>query len=274
MRRAPARRWGSCRLYLCRMPGGTPHPGFGRTKEGWWNLALPVGCWGVRWYVTALVVLVGCRSRVPDMFSYIPPSATVIARVDLDRVRELPIASRLPLDAYRGSHSLLLASDGKGLLAIAKTNSDVSLTGDPGLVAAARAQYRTGRSGAADLVAHAPESGAIWVVARGGISLPLSGNAANLSRLLRNCEYATVAVRLGSDVELTATAVGRNADAARQVEETLRAAITLGGAAEARGSALATMLKSIELGREGETVRVRFTTSMVTAEKLLGGLVR
>jgi hypothetical protein len=248
--------------------------------------------------VAAIVfIAAACRTMPPvpsaidsAMASCVPASATLLAGLDLAHLRGSPFYSKLPpaamlvIEPYRDAHSLLLASDGKSLLAIARGSfrqapagatllaSGLAIAGDPTSLAAATSQHRTGQSGAPDLLADAAAiapGAQIWMVARGGVQLPFTGNAANLNRLLRNSEYAAVAMKLNSQIEIAATVVGRTPDAARQVEETLRAAITLAAAGEARQSGLVALLKSIQITRDSRTVHAGVSASPDALQKLL-----
>ena len=71
--------------------------------------------------------------------------------------------------------------------------ADVALSGAPGAMAAAMARHApAGILRDAETVA---ASRPLWVVIRGGITLPLEGNFANLNNLLRVTEYVTMAGR-------------------------------------------------------------------------------
>jgi hypothetical protein len=230
-----------------------------------------------------------------DAASCIPASTMVLARVDLDRLRAAPLYSKLPAavlalaGSYDTASSVLLAYDGKDLLAIARGKfaqppsgsvlaaPNLALFGSTQLVAAAMAQYRSHTAGAPALLARAESIAAgrqIWIVMQGGVDLPLTGNATNLNHLLRNAESASVTVNVDSGLALAVTVVGRTADSARNVEETVRAEITLAAAAEARRPDLATLLKSISIDRDDRTVRIMLSASGDAAAKLLAALAK
>lgn len=246
----------------------------------------------------SLLCLISCHTMPPpaidsDMASSVPPAATLLGGIDLDHLRASPLYSRLPptlastLETYRDARSVLLAWDGRGMLFLARGRfpsapqgavllaSGLAAAGDPETVQAAIAQHRTGQPGAPDLLplaqTLAPDH-PIWIVARGGVSLPFSGNAANLNRLLRDAETSALTLSLNSQIQLTATIVGRTPDAARQVEDTLRAAITMAGAAEARQSEMTALLKSIQLTRDNRTVLAALSTNLDSAQKLFRAL--
>lgn len=228
----------------------------------------------------------------PAMAACIPAGATLLAGIDLVRLRASPLYSSLPQSAAAlvaplgEARSLLVASDGKNLLVIARgpfrqapagamlLGDGLAIAGTPNWTNAAAVQHRTGKPGAPDLVADAAEAAAnpIWIAALGGRPLPLSGNAANLNRLLRAADHAVIGVQLDDPVRVQATVVGRTADAARQVEETLRASITMTAAAESRHGDVVAMLRAIQLSRDDRTVRATLSASPEQARRMLGAL--
>ncbi len=242
-----------------------------------------------------LTVAVGCRSTPgpapiidPGMASRIPPSATLLAGIDLVRLRASPFYPKLPpavltlLEPLREASFLMLASDGRNLLSIARgpfgeapagatmVSKDLAISGTPDFMSAAQTAHAAPR-----LVTYASTIAfgvQIWIVAQGGVTLPLTGNAANLNRLLRDCENSAITVKLGSTMELSFTALGRTSDAARKVEDTLRATITLTVAGEARNIDMVNLLRSIQLTREDRTVRATVSATPDAAQKLLSGL--
>jgi hypothetical protein len=109
----------------------------------------------------------------------------------------------------------------------------------------------------------------IWMVARGSVPLPVAGNAANLNRLLRNTEYAAISARIGSAIEIEATAVGRTAQAGREFEENLRAILSLTAAANARQPDLVALIRSIRISRQDRTVHAAFSGGADAADQLL-----
>ncbi len=230
-----------------------------------------------------------------DMASSIPADTLIVAGLNLDELRASPLYSKLPpavralAEPLRDAGYVLLASNGKDLLSIARgrfreappgamlVSPGLAISGSPGSVRAAMAQHKTGRDGAPDLLARATSLAAgkqIWMVARGGVPLPVAGNAANLNRLLRDTEYAAIAARIGSQIEIEATAVGRTAEAGREFEENLRAILSLTAAANARQPDLVALIHSIQLRREDRTVRVAFSGGPDAAASILGLIAR
>jgi hypothetical protein len=249
----------------------------------------------------ALVALaaaaIACRSiNAPagvgrDMATSIPPDTPILAGLNLDELRasalysKLPPAARALAEPLRDAGYLLVASNGKDIVAIARGRfreappgatlvaPGLAVSGSPDSVRAAIAQHKTGREGAPDLLARAASLAGgkqIWMVARGGIPLPVAGNAANLNRLLRDTEYAAIAARIDSGIEIEATAVGRTAEAGREFEENLRAILTLTAAANARHPDLVALIRSIQIRREDRTVRAVLSGGPDAVAHLLG----
>jgi len=219
----------------------------------------------------------------------------VLAGVDLDRLRAGPLYAKLPAAAaaiaaaFTGASSALLAYNGKDLLVIARgafaqapagaalAAPNLALFGTPQLVAAAMAQRRSRTAGAPALLAQAESIAAgrqIWIVIPGGVAFPLSGNAANLNRLLHHAESATVTASFDSGLALEVTALGRTADDARNIEESVRADITLAAAAETRQPDLAKLLRSIRIDRDDRSVRITLSADEEAAAKLIAALAR
>ena len=256
-----------------------------RSMAGKWDILTNRG--SILIAAALLVLSIGCRSTPPAvidpaMAACVPASSTLVAGIDLDRLRASPLYGQLPpaaralLDPVKEAHSLMVASDGKELAVIARgpfqqmpvgataVGRDLAISGTPGFLA--------GRRGAPDLIGYAStvaSGNPVWIAAQGGAALPLTGNAANLNRLLRECEHAAMTLRLNGSVELALTAAGRTTDAAREVEETLRATITLAAAGEASRPDVAALLRSIRLTREDRTVRASVSAAPNQVMKLV-----
>jgi hypothetical protein len=223
----------------------------------------------------------------PALSSCITANTVLLAGLNLDRLRATPLDPKLaPLEPLRNASYLLVASDGKNLVWIARgtfrgappgatlINPNLAISGPPESVRGAIAQHATGTTGAPGLLSHAAaiaSSAQIWAVAQGGITLPLTGNAANLNRLLRLVDYATLAAKLDARLAIDLTGVCRNPDAGQRLEETLRAILSLAGAANPR---LDPILRAAEIRREGATVHATLSTDPDSAGKLIDGLTR
>jgi hypothetical protein len=110
----------------------------------------------------------------------------------------------------------------------------IALFGSEAKVAAAAAQYRSGETGAAQLLAQAPRDRAVWAVVRGDIDLPLRGNAANFNRLLHATEFTAIAVTPGAPARLEATGVCRTAEDAVRLRDTAGGMFLLAGLSNAK----------------------------------------
>jgi hypothetical protein len=243
----------------------------------------------------------GCRSHpVPPavdsaIASSIPTGVLVLGAIDLVHLRATPLYPKLPPAAralaenYRDAQRLLAAWNGTDILIVAQglfreapagttlATPDLALAGSPAMVGAAMAQHRTGKTGAPGLFEFAAQSASAsqaWAAVRGGVALPLSGNAANLNRLLRNLDYAALAADFSSSVHLSVSALGRNEPAAREFEENLRALLSLASAAEHGHAEIAALLDSVEIRRDGARAHATLEAPPETIEKLFDSFTR
>ena len=213
------------------------------------------------------------------MAACLPPHALLLAGVRLDELRASPLYPRLPaaartyLEPLRDASTLLVAFDGTGILSVAQgrfrepppgataAGADLMLSGSAALVEAAQAQRRSGPSVANDLLAQASaaaEGHTVWIAARGGVNLPLTGDAANLNRFLRLADSAAAGLRL-DPAQVDFTAQCATPASAQHLEETLRAFLSLSAAGLARQPALSAMLRGADVRRESTAVRASLT---------------
>jgi hypothetical protein len=243
--------------------------------------------------VTATLAFSSCSSPpvsrpLTEAISCLPPDTLAVAGIYLERIRGKESYSRLPpawsfvLDPFRNANLALLAYNGSDVLVIAAgrfptaqpgvvlLTPQLALAGSPAAVRAASAQHAKGRTGAPDLVARASPVADrdIWAVVRGGTRLPLPGNLANVNRLLALTEYTTASATWDSAVGLDADGHCATPESARQLEEHLRALITLARAA-AKSPDLASLLASVKLRREANVVHLDFQASPQALEELL-----
>jgi len=238
----------------------------------------------------------GCRSHPAPpaadsaIAACIPAGTVVVGAIDLDRLRAAPLYPKLPpaalalAESYRGAQRLLAAWNGTDLVIAAQgafreappgatlAVPNLALSGSPAAVRAAIAQYRTGRTGAPGLLAYAAKTAGgaqVWLVVQGGVALPFTGNARNLNRLFRNLEYAALAVNLASAVNLSVTALGRTEPAASEFEENLRGFLSLASGAENRRPAIAALLDSVRIRRDGATANASLSAPADAIEKLI-----
>jgi len=209
--------------------------------------------------VLAIFWMVGCHRAPgpvidPEMAARIPSSSSLMAGVDLERLRGTPLYSKVPVD--REGRLLLLGYDGKSVTVVSRgSDGKVSVTGPGGGPAPAALL--------ADAAVVAPGC-AIWVVSRGG-SVPIP----NVNRLLRETESASVAVKVDGLVNATFTGLARSPEAAVRLEETLRASITLAAAGNSRQPDFVAMLRAIRIERDGRTVNASVSASSEQIAKLL-----
>ena len=241
------------------------------------------------------IVALSCRRPAPGavdraLAACLTADTSAVAGVNLDRLRASELYRTIPPDAAgllesaRNAGYILAAYDGKDILVAARGDfgsppagavllgKNIAVFGSPAAVRAAAAQYNSGQTGARRLLDRAESVAAdpLWMAVRGGASFPLTGNAANLNRLLQLTEYATLGVRLGSRIDLEAAGAGRTPEAARNLEETLRALFSLAAAAAAREPDLTALLGSVQVRREGLTVRATLSAAPEQAGRILG----
>jgi hypothetical protein len=224
------------------------------------------------------------------MTSCVPASAVLAAGLNLTAIRSAPAYPKLPpavlalTEPLRQAEYAVFVFDGRDLLAITRGHfretpggatllaPNLALAGPPDLVRAATAQHATGTTGAPELMEPAKlAAGAkpIWIVGRGGATLPLSGNAANINRLLHATTHTTIAVGLRDSVDLELTAICLTAGDGREFEQSLRAILTLTAAANARQPGFAALLRAIQISREDRTIHVTLTVAPDALDQLL-----
>jgi len=219
----------------------------------------------------------------------IPAGTTAIAGIDVATLQRSPLSAALPpyarslLNAVPGASSLLLAWNGRDLLTLAKGDfaaapsgfaiigPHLAVSGPAEIVRASRAQLTTGRSGAPDLLGAASVAApghAIWIVTAGDAQLPFSGNLAMLARLLRYTRYTTATVQVGQSVTLDTAADCASPASARELEEKLRALVSLLSAMSRRPD-LQTVWNSVSIGRHENTVVTHLALSPESFAKAL-----
>jgi len=235
-----------------------------------------------------------CRDSTPAldpaMTSCIPASAVLAAGLNLDAIRAAPVYSKLPpavlalTEPLRQAQYAIFVFDGRNLLAISRGQfreppagatllaPNLALAGPPDLVRAATSQHSTGTTGAPELLEPAKLVAAakpIWIVVRGGVTLPLGGNAANINRLLHATMHTTISVELRDSVDLELTALCLTPGDGREFEQSLRAVLTLTAAANDRQPSLAAVLRAIAIRRDERTVHATLTAAPDALDHLL-----
>jgi len=201
----------------------------------------------VRFTLLLLLTAAACRHAPkslvdPELATYMPAGATVVAGIDLERLRPTPLFAKIP-EPLRNASYALVGYDGKDLVTASRAGSRVTVSpdavkGDP-----------------PDLLQHASDS-PIWIVARGHSRLPLAGNLANLNPLLQQTEYTTVTAHVvGDRIHWEITGVCVSPEIARHLEENVRAIASL-------------MKFPLQVHREGAIVRGSGSIALETAGKL------
>ena len=243
--------------------------------------------------IAALAALgIACHSGPPlaidpKVSAYIPSGATILAGINLHQLRASPFYGQLPpavsifLEPLKDADSLLMASDGNEYLVISRGNfrqapagttvlePGVAATGTPGWLTAAQ---HSSRSTGSALLEHAQTVAAgneIWIVAAGGADLPVSGNAGNLNRLLHYTQYTTLTARFAERLELDATGVCATADAARQLQGTVQAFVTLSAAATQHQPQVFGLLKRIHVLLDANSIHVKLSADAADLATIL-----
>jgi hypothetical protein len=212
----------------------------------------------------------------PALAACVPPSATLLAGVDLDALRRSELYRNLrlpPITILENAGYLLAASDGSQFLLAARGNfaqtpagatllgRNLALAGAPDLVRIATAQRAAGQpgnTGILRLASRIAEGAPAWAVASGPVSLPLTGNAANLNRLFRSTRSAGIALTLEGRANFSLSAECADDASAREFEENLRAILSLLGRFEA-----------VRVHRDSTAVHATFAASPDVLRKLI-----
>jgi hypothetical protein len=196
----------------------------------------------------------------PELAAGVAPDAVMVAGVQADELRGTPvhrlIAALMPSAAE--ARQLVASYNGKALFVAAKGPRGVQVLG--GTLRAGQAP--------ADLMARAAPLAAaqMWAVVRGGVTLPLAGNAANVNRLLRLVEYATLDGDLRAGLHARLRGYCRSPEEAAALEQTVRALLTL-----ARVAGVESVTATVE--RQNRTVTVHLTATAEEAASMLDELL-
>jgi hypothetical protein len=246
------------------------------------------------WILAGICLLSGCSAHrvahaiADDAAACIPSDTIALAGLRLDGIRASPVYGELPgawksfLEPLHDATNLLIAYNGRDLLIVAQgrfasapagsalLGPTLALAGSPDAIRAATTQHATGRTGAPRLVTEAQSvaNKSIWIAAEGHVSLPLAGNIANLNRMLQFVDYATLSAELNARVDIRATGVCHTAEDCRQLEESLRALVTL-AATTARDPDLAVVLRTAQVTRDGSQVMLAASADMKAIQTLL-----
>ena len=186
-----------------------------------------------------VLALFACR-REPDfvagLAAHLPANAAVVAGLDVDRLRNTPLFPKLP-ESFREASYVLAAYDPPQFVTASRVKDRIVATSE-----------KTGPP--PELMRHAGKE-PLWIVARGDAALPLTGNLANINRLLRQTLYTRITARIESKIDFAAEGVCANDAAAEHLEQNIRA--------------IATLAKlPLEVRREAATVRVTGSAAVET----------
>jgi len=253
-----------------------------------------------------LTLMCGCNHTLrhrgpidPGLAAYVLPDTVALVGINMDRLRETPLyrklaaQNRLPrMDAFRTDdvHDVLIASDARNILAIARgsfpsksgvftlADAHTALAGSDEAVKAALAQARSGGHGAPrDLMARADTVSAgsqIWLVVThwpglDPATLRFLGNLANLDRILRSVEGATLTVDAGKGLAVAFTGDCRTEAGAASLADSLRGLTSLARVGLARKQpGLARALDAVQVRQEGRVVKMNVDLPEDLAEKL------
>lgn len=255
------------------------------------------------------LVLAGCGGGLskhvpldPALTAFVLPDTVALVGVRMDQVRAAPIYRKLAQEnrlprfgelSDQDMHDLLLISDGKNILAVArgalaaKQAGDLNATeykgftlyGDNASVRAAINQYdRAGRGAPPDLMARAqalPADAQIWAVVAGWPGLGAEqlrgmGNWANLDRVLRLVEGASLSVNLRTGLHAAFTADSRTDADAKNLADSLRGLASLARMGVPRKQPeLLRAFDAIQVKQAGRVVQVNADIAEDLAEKLV-----
>ncbi len=236
-------------------------------------------------------VLAGCGGPAPraaldpELASCVPATAQIVAGIRLDEFRSSAVYGRLPesaralADSMPGATDLLVVLSTDGLLVAARGDfrkppagarlltPRLALSGSPGAVDAASEAYRAQPRAVPELITVAKPMAdrfPVWLAARGSASLPLPGNLRNLENFLRSTLYTTAGLQPADPSTLDVTGTCRSPEAAQRLEETLRAFLSLSGAAGRRPA----LLDSLRYHTEGAALRISVTVPVSAFDSL------
>jgi hypothetical protein len=147
-----------------------------------------------------------------ELAAHIPTNAALVAGLDVERLRQTPLYSKLP-ESFREASYVLAGYAPPNFVTASRVGGRVVATG-PRVNAPP------------DILGHAADT-PIWVVARGSAVLPLTGNLAIVTRLLEQTDYTRVTVKVGDRVDFAADGVCRSQQIAEHLEQNIRALATL-----------------------------------------------
>lgn len=226
--------------------------------------------------VVFAIAMLSCRTEGPaphfldaELIAHIPPGTIVLAGIDLDKLRTTSLAPLLPPITAKASYALG-TYNGRDSLVLLHGHFREAPPGTT-LISNTLAVFGKSAGGAEeaptrllDVAERVAPTGPVWLVSRGGVTLPLAGNAANINQVLRLADFVTAVAHVGPSIQIDAVAECANTANSTHLEENLRAIRTFLEAANQRSP-----LKSLEIRRDETTVHATFTTTPDLLQKLL-----
>jgi len=223
-----------------------------------------------------------CGGSAAPVTAAAPADSTAIVVLELEPLRAAPVYSKLPpavrslTDPLQHVKHLALCWNGKDLLMLAggfsqlptgytEIGKGIAAAGSGERIAAARKAL----SGGTPVVQQPQGVAEIRATVFGDGKLPLTGNLANAGNLLRIAATSTVTVHVENEVELEIAAQCVSSGKALQLEQSLRAMVTLASAGT-KDPAISTLLQEVRVQRENILVRVRTVGSVEAFAKALG----
>jgi hypothetical protein len=217
---------------------------------------------------------IACRSTPPryldpEMAAHIPPGTIVLAGMDLDKLRGTSLAPMLPpitvnasyaLGTYNGRDSQLLL---RGHFREAPPGTTL-ISNTLAVFGGTQSGVGEAPTGLLEVAERIAPGGPVWLVSQGGVTLPLTGNAANVNQVLRLADFVTAVAHVGTSIQIDATAECVSSANSTHLEENLRAIRTFLEAANQHSP-----LKSLEIRRHDKVVQATFTTTPDLLRKLL-----
>jgi hypothetical protein len=223
-----------------------------------------------------------CGGGSASVTAAAPADSTAVAVIELEPLRaasvykKLPAAARSLTEPLKEVKHLALCWNGKDLLMLAagfkqvpagytEIGRGIAATGSTERIAAARKALNGGTP-----VIQQPQGPAeIRATLFGDGKLPLTANLANAGNLLRMATTSTVTVHVENEVELEVAAQCASSGKALQLEQSLRAMVTL-AIAGSKDPSISALLQEVRIERENILVRVHTVASAEAFAKAFG----
>lgn len=230
----------------------------------------------------AAMAMCSCGGRTAAVTAAAPADSAAVAVIELEPLRAAPVYNKLPApvrsltEPLKGVKHLALCWNGKDLLMVAGGFSQVpngyteigkglAATGSAERIAAARKALSGNTPGVQPLQATAEIQATLF----GDGKLPLPGNLANAGNLLRMAGTSTLTVHVENEVELELASQCASSGKALQLEQSLRALVTL-AIAGSKDPSVSALLQEVRIQRENILVRVHTVASPEAFAKAFG----